>query len=307
MNKAVYIATSEPKSGKSIISLGLMQALLGKIAKVGYFRPIIDDLEKNREDNHIQTIIGHFNLELAHDNAYAFTRGQVVKMLNANQEDDLLDKIIKKYKAVEEDFDFVMVEGTDFSGEGNIIEWDINLVMAHNLGVPTIILINGMGKTLDRLVNDMYLAYDSFNDKGVRVMMVVANKVLPEASTLIKEAFKKVLPKEVLVAVIPLNPVLGNPTLKEIVGELQGEVLFGAAHLNNQVAHYSVGAMQLCNYLTYLQENDLVITPGDRDDLILGVLQANLSTNYPSIIFSLYASDVCNYNSISQLFSLESD
>jgi phosphate acetyltransferase len=36
MNKAIYIATSEHNSGKSII-LGLMSMLIGKTAKVGYF------------------------------------------------------------------------------------------------------------------------------------------------------------------------------------------------------------------------------------------------------------------------------
>jgi phosphate acetyltransferase len=44
-----------------------------------------------------------------------------------------------------------------------------------------------------------------------------------------------------------------------------------------------VGAMQLCNYLLHLKENSLVITPGDRADIILGALQANESLNYPTI------------------------
>ncbi len=35
MNKAIYIATSEQNCGKSIISLGLMQLLIGKTARVG--------------------------------------------------------------------------------------------------------------------------------------------------------------------------------------------------------------------------------------------------------------------------------
>ena len=59
MSKAVYIATTEPDSGKSIISLGLMQLLLGKAAKVGYFRPIIDDFKVGEVDNHIKN---HFSI-----------------------------------------------------------------------------------------------------------------------------------------------------------------------------------------------------------------------------------------------------
>ncbi|AKA34236.1 phosphate acetyltransferase [Flagellimonas lutaonensis] len=283
MNKAVYIATTEPKSGKSIVSLGLMQVLLGKIAKVGYFRPIIDDLVDGKEDNHIHTVISYFELDLKHDEAYAFTRSQVVKKLNKNKEDEVLDKIIRKYKAIEDRFDFVLVEGTDFTGEGGIIEWDINVLMAKNLGIPTIILTSGVGKTLDEFIGDMYLAYDSFKDKGVEVVMLVANKIRPENVTLVKEALKNELPDDVLVGTIPLNPILGNPTIKEIVDQLEGEVLFGEDYMNNQAGHFGVGAMQLRNYLTHLREDGLVITPGDRADIILGALQANLSSNYPTV------------------------
>ena len=53
--------------------------------------------------------------------------------------------------------------------------------------------------------------------------------------------------------------------------------------LNNLSENFSVGAMQLRNYLTHLKENALVITPGDRADIILGALQANISKNYPKI------------------------
>ena len=283
MNKAVYIATTQPKSGKSIVSLGLMQVLLGKIAKVGYFRPIIDDQKEGKEDNHISTIISYFKLDLKHKDAYAFTRSQVVKKLNKNREDELLDKIIEKYKAIEDRFDFVLVEGTDFTGEGGIIEWDINVLMAKNLGIPTIVVTSGVDKTLDEFIGDMYLAYDSFKDKGVEVPLLVANKIQPENLDLVKNALKKDLPEDILIGAIPLNPVLGNPSIKEIVDELNAEVLFGEAHLDNQAGHFDVGAMQLRNYLTYLQEDGLVITPGDRSDIILGALQANLSTNYPTV------------------------
>ena len=283
MNKAVYIATTQPKSGKSIVSLGLMQVLLGRAAKVGYFRPIIDDYDTGKMDNHIETVISYFNLDLEHDDAYAYTRSDVVKKLNKDKEDEVLDKIIEKYKAIEERFDFVLVEGTDFTGEGGIIEWDTNVLMAKNLGIPTIIVTSGVDKTLDEFIGDMYLAYDSFKEQEVEVLMMVANKIQPENIELVTEALKKDLPEEVLIGAIPLNPVLGNPTIKEIADELNGEVLFGASYLNNQAGHFGVGAMQLRNYLNHLREDALVITPGDRADIILGALQAHISTNYPTV------------------------
>ena len=49
------------------------------------------------------------------------------------------------------------------------------------------------------------------------------------------------------------------------------------------ITRYDVGAMQLRNYLERVEENSLIITPGDRSDIILGALQANASSNYPNI------------------------
>jgi phosphate acetyltransferase len=282
-NKAIYITTIEPNSGKSIVSLGLMQLLLGKAAKVGYFRPIIDDLKKGKIDNHINTVSTYFNLDLKFEEAHAFSRSEVIRLKNENQEDEIISKIIEKFKAIEDRFDFVLIEGTSFVGEGAIIEFDINVLIAKNLGVPAIILASGVGKTLEELVGSLQMAYTSFRDKGVEVLSVIANKVQLENQPLVVSMLAKQLPPEVIVNAIPLNPILANASVKEIVEELDATVLFGEAYINNQAGYFSVGAMQLRNYLTHLKENGLVITPGDRADIILGALQANISANYPSI------------------------
>ena len=124
MNKAIYIATSETNSGKSIVALGLMRILLGRTAKVGYFRPIIDDDLKVKRDNHINTILTYFDLNIEYDEAYAFTRSEFINKRNDGKEGEIFDKIIEKYKALEDKNDFMLVEGTDFSGEGTAIELD---------------------------------------------------------------------------------------------------------------------------------------------------------------------------------------
>ena len=283
MNKAIYIATSEENSGKSIVTLGLMSMLIGKTAKVGYFRPIIEDTEEGGFDNHIETVIGHFGLDIHFEDAYAITKSKLIKKKNKGKIGEVLDLIIEKYKKLEERFDFVLVEGTSFTGEGTVIELDMNVLIAKNLGIPTIIVGSGVGKTLEELIDSLYLAYDSFKVKDVEVLAVIANKVQTENIELVTNGLRKSLPDHVLVNSIPLVHNLNNPTLQEIVNELDAKVLFGAAHLNNQTGNFSVGAMQLCNYLLHLKENSLVITPGDRADIILGALQANESANYPTI------------------------
>lgn len=283
-NKGIYIATTEPNIGKSIISLGLMQSLLGKAAKVAYFRPIIDDFKPGEIDNHINTVSSYFKLDLKFEEAYAFTRSEAVRKKNKNKDDEIVGKIIEKYKALEARFDFVLVEGTSFIGEGSIMEFDMNVLIAKNLGVPAIIVGGGVGKTLEELVGNLHMAFESFKDKGVEVLSVIANKIEPQNLTLVESELEKHLPSEMIINAIPLNYTLASPSIKEIVETLNAKILFGEAFINNQAGHFSVGAMHLPNYLHHLRENDaLVITPGDRADIILGALQANISDNYPSI------------------------
>ncbi len=283
MNKAIYIATSESNSGKSIVVLGLMRMLLGKTAKVGYFRPIIDDVKKGKLDNHINTVISQFDLDLKAKDAFAFTRTEFINKRTNGKEGEIIDTIIEKYKVLEEQNDFMLVEGTDFSGEGSAIELDANVLIAKNLGIPAIIVSSGVGKTMEEFIGNLLVAYDSFKEKEVEVLAVIANKVKEENRELVIEGVQKELPSDVFVSVIPLISSLNNPSIKEISAAINAKVLFGKDYLNNQCASFTVGAMQLRNYLTHLKENTLVITPGDRADVILGALQANISSNYPAI------------------------
>ncbi len=301
MNKAIYIATSEHNSGKSIVTLGLMSMLIGKTAKVGYFRPIIEDFEDGKLDNHIETVISHFGLDIDFEDAFAITKSKLIKKKNKGKIGEVLDLIIEKYKRLEEQFDFVLVEGTSFSGEGTVIELDMNVLIAKNLGIPTIIVGSGVGKTLEELIDSLYLAYDSFKVKDVEVLAVIANKVQEQNIKLVTDGLQANLPPEVLVNAIPIISSLNNPTIKEIVDVLEAKVLFGDDFLNNEVGNFSVGAMQLRNYLLHLKENALVITPGDRADIILGALQANESANYPTISGIVLTGNILPEESIMKL------
>lgn len=282
MNKAIYIATTEANSGKSIVALGLMRTLLGKTAKVGYFRPIIDNVKKGKKDNHIKTIISHFDLDIDPNEAFAYTRTEFINKRNEGKESEIIDTIIEKYKALEDKNNFMLVEGSDFSGEGTVIELDANILIAKNLGIPAIIVSSGVGKTLDEFIGGLHLAYDSFKEKEVEVLAVIANKVQEVNIEIVRTGVEKNLPAKVFVSVIPLISSLNNPTIKEIARAINGKILFGKENINNQIASFKVGAMQLRNYLTHLDENCLIITPGDRADIILGALQANISSNYPT-------------------------
>lgn len=283
MNKSIYIAASDANSGKSMLSLGLMQLLLRKKPKVGYFRPIIDNPVGNKRDNHINTVLNYFNLKSSYEDCYAFTRSELITMLNNDQEDEIISKIIEKYKRLEEENDFIIIEGTDFSDHGAVIEMDLNVLIAKNIGTPVIIVSGGMNKSLEDFTQSLRLTYDSFVNKDVQVIAVVANKVQENNIPIIVKEVGGNLPKSVSINAIPIDQKLNNPTIKEFLMEIEGKVLFGEEFLNNTTGDIKVGAMQLSHFLHHLGDDSVVVTPADRSDILLGTLQANISSNYPSI------------------------
>ncbi|MCP9767518.1 phosphate acetyltransferase [Lacihabitans sp. LS3-19] len=280
MTKGIYIATVEDHSGKSLISLGLMHKLLGKMPKVGFFRPIIEDGEL---DTHTQMMLSHFDLKISYEQAIGITRSTAVHMINQGKTGEIIDLLIDKYKQLEEQSDFVLVEGTDFKSEGGLAELNINVLIAKNFGLPVILIGNGIEKTKEELQDIMQMAYNSYEEKDVQVIAIINNKILLENIEIANMAMKDFLPADIEAYAIPRIGSLLNPTMREIIADLDGKILFGADYLENQVGSMGVGAMQLRNYLPQVKEDNLVITPGDRADIILGVLQANISKNYPQI------------------------
>lgn len=283
MKTGIYITNTERNTGRSIVSLGILKLLLTKVSKVGYFRPIINDYPTGKRDNHIETMLSYFNLDMEYKEAYGFTMSQVVKYKNLGQEARLIDQIIGKYKEIEERFDVVLVEGSDFESKGVSIEFDLNVEIAKNLSIPTLLISSSHQKEMKDAVANLDLAVKTYAENDVLIQAVFMNRVPENDMDEMKKELLEVIPEETHIEIIPEVKKLASPTVREIVEELDGEVLYGENLLCKQVDRYSVGAMQVHNFLDRLTENTLVITPGDRSEIILGALQANVSTKYPSI------------------------
>jgi phosphate acetyltransferase len=282
MTNAIYLTTTEPYSGKSIIALGLMNLLASKTEKLAYFKPIISR-EGTQTDRHLEMIAKHFNLRLPYESMFVFRRSEVIRQSNSGNEAYIIDTVIDRFKKLQEQHDFVVVEGTDFMGGSLNVEFDGNISIAKNLGIPAAVIVKGEGKSVEEIVDSAVSTTKSFMDQGVQVLTVIANKIDPEKENEIREQLTRALPKGIIVTSIPVHAELGNPSMKDIHETVGGKVLFGEHLLSNPVDASIVGAMQLHNCLTRLGKNTLIVTPGDRGDLIIGALQANISRNYPKI------------------------
>ncbi|TDQ18282.1 phosphate acetyltransferase [Algoriphagus boseongensis] len=282
MTNAIYLTTTEPYSGKSIFALGLMNFLASKTDRLAYFKPIISG-NKTEKDRRLELIGKHFNLPQGYEEMYAFTRKKAIKEINKGNESFLIDTIIDKFKNLQDQADFVVVEGTDFTDVNTNVEFDGNVAIAKNLGIPAAIILNCAGRTPSEILDLAMATTNSFMVKGVQVLTVVANKVEKTKLEEVLRRLNHVLPSSILVTAIPTHESLSNPTLEEIRESLGAKLLFGEKLLTNRVDHSIVGAMQLHNFLERLKNNTLVVTPGDRGDIIIGALQANVSRNFGKV------------------------
>lgn len=282
MTNAIYLTATEPFSGKSIIALGLMSLLASKTEKLAYLKPIVSGGLKDR-DRRLELIKEHFKLTQSYEEMFVFSRKKAIKEINNGNESFLIDSVIDHFKKLQEKADFTVVEGTDFLDVNTNVEFDGNISLAKNLGIPAAIILNGAKRSISEIVDLAQATTNGFLNRGVQVLFLVANKVAIGQEREITDRLVGVLPKEILVTSIPMREELSNPTMEEIRDSLGAKVLFGENLLSNRVNKFIVGAMQLRNFLDRLEPNTLVVTPGDRADLILGAFQANVSRNFGKI------------------------
>jgi phosphate acetyltransferase len=284
MTNSIYITTTEPYSGKSLVSLGIMELLLRRTPHVGIFRPVIEVPPDKGHDKNIDLLLTYFNLDLEYEETYAFYRYQVQDMIAEGRYDDVLDKIIEKYKALEEKTDFVLCIGSDFEEGGSAMEFNYNADIARNLASPVLIVCSGAGETIDEIINEVKIAREAFVDSGCQILGVVVNRTDPEIIDDLLEALEAEMPDEnELVSVIPARDMLSSPTMREVAQHMDARVLYGADQLDTLAYHNLIIAMHVADFLPHLRPNSLLITPGDRADVILSALQAHQSQNYPKI------------------------
>jgi BioD-like phosphotransacetylase family protein len=143
-----------------------------------------------------------------------------------------------------------------------------NAAVARLLGCKVIIISSGgIGRPVDEIMLNKAL----FEREGVKVLGAIVNKVLPEKFEKINRLVRKGLERKgvKVLGVIPYNPMLSRPSIEQILEETDYEVLCGKEHLENSVSQVIVGAMEPHDAVKFIAEDSLMITPGDREDMIM--------------------------------------
>ncbi len=300
MANSLYIAAVAPGSGKSVVALGIMEMLSRRIRKIGYFRPVI--LSSQAPDNNIQLVKTRYNLDLTYEQMYAYTYEEARNLAADGKTETLLKNILHKYKALENKCKFVLCEGTDFTGVGSAFEFDFNADVANNLGCPILALVNGRNKSPDETINAMQVARESFEEKGCTVLATIINRVAANRVAAVSEQLKTPGLEAEPIYILPEEPTLGKPTVGEIAQNLNAQILQGEPKgLNREVHDFKVAAMNLPHFLDRIADGDLIITPGDRADVILGSLATTVSETSPNIAGLLLTGGLTPENPVQRL------
>lgn len=282
MSKNLYIAAAEAESGKSVIILGIMDFLSRHIKKIGFFRPIVRSGEVM--DNHIRLISTRYNLDFEYESMYGLTSSE---MLDFNQQGDtegIYTTILNKYMLLEKQCDFILVEGSDFRGHLSTYEFDFNLKVANNLGCPIIAIVSGFNKSVSEVAGSIQIIRQMLTREKCKQLGTIVNRAKKEDLESIKQILKKNMPNSVANFVLEDDQFLQKLSMRQIKDAINAKQIYGDEDsLSYDVTDFKVAAMNVENVLEHITAGTLIITPGDRLDVLMGLSLTLLSDNYPKI------------------------
>jgi hypothetical protein len=269
--KRIFIAATKRDVGKTTVSLGLLASMRKRYPDIGFIKPVgqrylLSDGFRIDEDSVLMDRIFDLGLSLHDMSPVAVERGFTERFLEGGRTSDEAADIRKAFNNVAMERDAVVIEGTGHAGVGSVFDLS-NAAVARMLDARVILVSpGGIGNPIDEIMLNKSL-FDKF---GVEMAGVIVNKVRPQKYQKIKKYVTiglKRLGVKVL-GVIPYMELLEKPSIHDFREELDMHVLCGKEHLDTQMKKVLVGAMEVNEAAQYLEDNCLVITPGNRTDLI---------------------------------------
>ena len=278
VGQRVFVAATGQNRGKTTASLGLTAAIIARGSRTGFIKPVGQRylvIEGTRADEDAVLMKAVFDLPDALDDMSPvtlprhFTTDYVMGRVSADLERD----VVEAASRVGSGKDLLVIEGTGHAGVGAVVGLS-NAHVAALLEAPVVIVSEGgVGRPIDEIV----LNHALFEREGVRVVGAVVNKVDVESHPQLPEVLRRGLGQHgiELIGWIPYSDLLANPSLELVATHLDGALLAGEATPGRTIAHVAIGAMRARHAAALIGERTLLITPGDRDDMIEMALELN--------------------------------
>ena len=282
MTRSIYITSIEGHAGKSTVALGMLDTLSHETERVGVFRPVARSGDER--DYVLEMLLAHAGVDLDYDDCVGVTYDDV----HADP-DAALSEILSRFKAVERQCDAIVILGSDYTDVGSPTELGFNARIAANLGAPVLLVLGGQlsevsgSRSPDDMRQAFVIARQELSSAHAQVLGIVVNRADPSRLDQIIACVQEESHR-LPVWAIPEDRLLIAPTIASLMEAVDGTLIAGDADLlGRESLGVVVGAMSMENVLTRLIEGGVVIVPGDRSDVLLGVLMANAAETFPSV------------------------
>ncbi|MFD3442481.1 phosphate acetyltransferase [Streptomyces sp. NPDC058685] len=276
MTRSVYVTGIDRGDGRQVVELGVMELLTRQVDRVGVFRPLVHD----GPDRLFDLLRARYRLSQDPASVYGMDYHEASTLQAERGTDELVSELVDRFHRVAREYEVVLVLGTDFAATQLPDELAINARLANEFGASVIAVVGGKGQSAESVRAETRNAHRAYEALGCDVLAMAVNRVAPEERAEIAERLAARLP--VPCYVLPDEPALAAPTVAQITHALGGTVLLGDdAGLARDALDFVFGGAMLPNFLNALTPGCMVVTPGDRADLVVGALAAHSAGTPP--------------------------
>ncbi|MHC3461067.1 phosphate acetyltransferase [Streptomyces flavovirens] len=276
MARSVYVTGIDRGDGRQVVDLGVMELLTRQVDRVGVFRPLVHD----GPDRLFELLRARYRLSQSPETVYGLDYHEASAIQAEQGTDELVSRLVERFHRVAREYEVVLVLGTDFAATQLPDELALNARFANEFGASVITVVGGQGQDADSVRSEARNACRAYTSLGCDVLSVIVNRVAAEDRAEIAGRLAEQLP--VPCSVLPDEPALAAPTVSQITTALGGTVLLGDdSGLARDALDFVFGGAMLPNLLKALTPGCMVVTPGDRADLVIGSLAAHSAGTPP--------------------------
>ena len=241
------------------IALGIVSTLQRLGVEVGFAKPVAQEIN-DRSCAFSRQIFKT-------DSPDSIPLDAVAERIASNQTADLLEDIVASCMKASQNANILVIEGLHADATYNFAS-QFNTSIANTLKANIILVGNA---SVPSAITDLRLAIRQFTREGCKVAGVVLN-MAPEGFD--SEAVKSQLGSTPLWGVVPETPGLQAFRMLDVARHLKAEVVSEGEINTRRVSHVAVAARSGPYFISHLQPGALIITSGDRHDVILSTALA---------------------------------
>ena len=309
ITRRIFVAATRMNDGKTTACLGLFAALQHLYPRVGFIKPVGQryvEVEGHKvdEDSYLLEMIYKVQVPIESMSPITIDPTFTRRFLSRPEETYalLVDKISRAFDRVSWEKDFTLIEGTGHAGVGSVFDLS-NARVASILDAKVVLVCpGGIGRPIDEIALNKAL----FDREGVEIIGAILNKVEVDKIPQVEEYAGKGLARlgVPLLGVLPVQKMLSAPNLSQVAVEIGGRWLnANASGAHERILRVVVGAMTAKGIIDHLQPGNLLITPGDRDDVILAAISATSISGTKAIAGIILTNDILPHPKLLELLA----